>query len=214
MFAQKSGLRLVGLPLGPPFFMFFRTSTRLRFAGTMLDLVNNTEQLRKIEEIVRPVCRVHGMDLVDARFHLHRGPVLKVIIERAGASETRQSGVSIADCQAVSQDLSTAMDAYEEIGLSGEYRLEVSSPGLDRPLFRLDDFRRFEGNEIKLQTGEPVQGRKRFRGTLLGVEGDHIRLRTDDSEVVIPHRDIAKANIVYRFEDETGVPDKARHSKG
>jgi ribosome maturation factor RimP len=179
----------------------------------MQELVNDMEQLRKIEAIVRPVCRVHGMDLVDARFLFHRGPILRVIIERTGTSATRESGVSIADCQAVSQDLSTAMDANDEVGPSGEYRLEVSSPGLDRPLFRLDDFRRFAGDEVKIQTSTPVQGRKRFQGTVLAVEENCIRLLQEDSEVVIRHGDIAKAHLVYRFDDDPGVTGKARHSK-
>ncbi|HKU39192.1 MAG TPA: ribosome maturation factor RimP, partial [Polyangiales bacterium] len=103
------------------------------------------------------------------------------------------------DCQAVSRDLSTALDVAEGLTPEGAYRLEVGSPGLDRPLFSLSDFARFAGEKVRLQTHRPIDGRRRFSGTLVGVEGNDIRLDQDGQVFTVPHSEIAKANLVYRF---------------
>ena len=155
-----------------------------------------SEQLRRIEDIVTPICLAHGLEMVDARFCYDRGMILRVMIERVSPGPGGPSGVSIQDCQAVTHDLLTALEVEREATLRGEYRVEVSSPGLDRPLFRLKDFRRFEGNEVKIQTSKPLLGRRRFRGRLLGVEGEDIRIEQDGAVVTIPYPDIAKANLV------------------
>lgn len=149
-----------------------------------------------------PVCRAHRVDLVDARLQREPGgQVLRVIIERTGADPTAVGGgVSLEDCKQVSRDLSEALEVHEDVVPAGKYRLEVTSPGLDRPLIRLSDFERFAGHEVKLQTQRPLDGRRRFRGPLLGVSGEKVRLEQDGAEVEVPYEDITKANIVYRFE--------------
>src|SRR5688500_2588802 len=120
----------------------------------------------RLEAIAAPVCKAHGVEIVDCSFGREPGgAVVRVLIDRAGA------GVSLADCQNVSRDLSTALDV-EGQDIPGPYRLEVSSPGLDRPLVKKHDFEKFAGKEIKLQTRIPVGDRRNFRGTLLGVEGE------------------------------------------
>ena len=162
-------------------------------------IANDPEQLQVLSEIAAPVCRAHGLLLVDARFHVERGTILRVLIEREEADRQARGGVSLADCQAVSEDLSVALDVDERTAPLGAYRLEVSSPGLDRPLFKLDDYRRFLGQEVKIQTGRAVSGRKRFRGKLLGVEGEDIRIEQDGAPVVIRYREIQKANLVFEF---------------
>jgi ribosome maturation factor RimP len=107
--------------------------------------------------------------------------------------------VSLADCQHVSRDLSTALDVAEGVTPEGAYRLEVGSPGLDRPLFSLSDFARFAGEKVRLQTLRPVDGRRRFSGVLLGVRGEEINLEQDGQVLTLQHSEIAKANLVYRF---------------
>jgi ribosome maturation factor RimP len=186
--------------LGPPFFLAFFGEISGAAFEVQRRITNDPEQLRTLSEIVAPVCRAHGLLLVDARFHVERGTVLRVLIEREEeARQAQGGGVSLADCQAVSEDLSVALDVDERTAPLGAYRLEVSSPGLDRPLFKLDDYKRFLGREVKIQMGKAVSGRKRFRGTLLDVEGENIRIEQDGAPVVIRYAEIHRANLVFEF---------------
>ena len=82
---------------------------------------------------------------------------------------------------------------------SGAFRLEVSSPGLERPLVKLADFERFAGREVKLKTRTPIDKQRRFRGMLRGVVDERVELDENGKVVRIPHEDIAQANLVYRF---------------
>ena len=115
----------------------------------------------------------------------------------------------------MSRDLSTALDLHEE-DMPAKYHLEVSSPGLERPLVKLKDFERFSGKEIKLKTREPIEppvseetggkkarakrSRKSFQGLLKGVHGEEVELDLDGTLVRIPHAAIVRAHLVYRFE--------------
>ncbi len=170
--------------------------------------LNGSAHLAQLRQVVEPVCAAHGVALVDARFSSDYGLVLKVLIERPGADIKRGAGVSLDDCQGVSRDLSTALDVAEGVTPSGNYRLEVGSPGLDRPLFSLSDFARFSGQPVKLQTHTPVAGRRRFSGSLLGVEGDAVKLEQDGQMVLVPHCEIAKANLVYFHGAAASSPKK------
>lgn len=161
--------------------------------------INSSENLSQLRAVVEPICAAHGVSLVDARFATEHGFVLKVLIERPGADPRGGAGVSLEDCQGVSRDLSTALDVAESVVPSSAYRLEVGSPGLDRPLFSLADFARFSGKEVRVQTHEPVQGRRRFSGKLQGVEGDAIKLEQDGQLITLQHSEIAKAHLVHRF---------------
>jgi ribosome maturation factor RimP len=161
-------------------------------------MLKDTNQLERLRELVAPVCRAHGLELVDARFVTDHGAVLRVLIERPDAT-TGQSGVSLADCQAVSRDLSTVLDVENEAVPRGSYRLEVGSPGLERPLFSRRDFERFAGREVDVRTNRPFDGRRRLQGVLRGVEGEGIKLDVDGQELSVPLAEIAKANLVFRF---------------
>jgi ribosome maturation factor RimP len=156
-------------------------------------LMKSDPKKEKLEAIATPVCKAHGVEIVDVSFGREPGgAVVRVLIDRPGA------GVALADCQNVSRDLSTALDVEGE-DIPGPYRLEVSSPGLDRPLVKKGDFEKFAGKEIKLQTRIPVGDRRNFRGTLLGVEGEDVQLELDGKPVKIPYQDIAKANLVFKI---------------
>lgn len=161
---------------------------------------------RAIEEIAEPVCRARGVELVDVQWTADRGgPVLRVLIDRERPDmEYGQpgSGVSIDDCQGVSRDLSTALDVHEKVVPSGRYRLEVSSPGLDRPLTKRRDYERFAGREIKIQTRSPLPGtpdRKKVQGVLTGLDGDVVRIEEGSTKWDVPFAEIVKANLVFRF---------------
>ena len=161
--------------------------------------MNGSERLAALRQVIEPICAAHGLSLVDARFSNEHGFVLKVLIERPGSDVKSGAGVSLDDCQHVSRDLSTALDVAEGVTPQGTYRLEVGSPGLDRPLFSLTDFERFAGETVRVQLHSPVAGRRRYSGKLLGVDGELVKLEQDGQLVTLPHVEIAKANLVYRF---------------
>ena len=172
-------------------------------------MLNGKEQLERLREIAAPVCSAHGLALVDARFASeHGGLVLRVLIERpdqpessgsASPQQERGSGVSLGDCQAVSRDLSTLLDVESPDLLPGRYRLEVGSPGLDRPLLTPQDFQRFAGREVRVRTSRPIDGRKQLEGVLQGLAGDCVKLSADGHEWSVPLDLISKANLVFRF---------------
>lgn len=161
---------------------------------------------RAIEEIAEPVCRAHGVELVEVQWTMDRGgPVLRVLIDRERPDMPASdpgSGVSIDDCQGVSRDLSTALDVHDRVIPSGRYRLEVSSPGLERPLTKRRDYERFVGREVKIQTRVPFPGtadRKKVTGVLRGLDGDVVRIEEGSTKWEVPFADVIKANLVYRF---------------
>ena len=102
--------------------------------------------------------------------------------------------MTIDDCADISRTISALLDVADPI--AGAYTLEVSSPGIDRPLVRPEDYDRFAGFEAKLELARPIDGRKRFRGRLLGRDGDRIRVVTDTGEVALPLADVARAKLV------------------
>lgn len=153
-----------------------------------------------LEQIIDPICRAHGVELVEVRYLREpKGAVIRVIIDRDVPGIEVGSGVSLEDCTAVSRDVSTSLDVHEDLLPSGAFRLEVSSPGLERPLVKLADFERFSGREVKLRTQTPIERQRRFHGKLLRVVDQSIELDQDGKVLLIPYADIAQANLVYRF---------------
>lgn len=118
-----------------------------------------------------------------------RGFLFRIYIDR-------ETGATVEDCSQVSRQVGAMLDAEEVF--QDKYTLEVSSPGIDRPLFTLDDFRRFAGKRAKLRMTLPIEGRRQFQGILLRVDGDVIYLRMDESEqeIKLPFSGIEKANLV------------------
>lgn len=160
-----------------------------------------TEQLLdSLEQLIAPICRAHGVDLVDVRYLREPGgAVIRVIIDRPLPGPEVGSGVSLEDCTAVSRDVSTTLDVHDDFLPPGGYRLEVSSPGLERPLVKLADFERFAGHEVRVRTRTAIERQRRFHGRLLRVVDRSIELDQDGRVLLIPHEDIAQANLVYRF---------------
>lgn len=107
-------------------------------------------------------------------------------------------GITVDDCATVSRQISAILDVEDPI--AGEYMLEVSSPGMDRPLFTLDQFRRFSGEQVKIRLRSPFEGRRNFKGALVGVEGDEVVVVVDEHEYLLPIELIDKAQVIPRFE--------------
>lgn len=170
------------------------------WAGPPFFFPNGETELAKLDEIRRVAVGVierFGCDLVQATFHREpRGHVLRLFVEKRGADPETGSGVDHALLSAVSRDVGTALDA--EGTIDHAYTLEVSSPGLERPLLRREDFVRFSGRQAKLKTRAPVDGRRRFTGVLERVRGDDVELRLKSGDTArIPLGAIDKANLVF-----------------
>ena len=153
--------------------------------------MSDTAQAR-VEAIVAPALSARGYALVRLKIGGGSPQVLQIMVERADGS-----GVGIDDCARVSRGLSPILDVEDPI--PGGYVLEVSTPGIERPLTRLSDFTRFAGQEAKVELVRPLDGRKRFQGKLLGVEGKAVRLEQDGAPLELPFDEIATARLVVAF---------------
>lgn len=145
--------------------------------------------IAKIVELIEPTVTALGLELWGIE-HLQQGKysLLRIYIER-------EAGVAIEDCEQVSKQVSALLDVEDPI--AGEYTLEVSSPGLERPLFSARQFSQYIGSEVKLRLHSPIQGRRKFKGKIVVVEGDSIRLQADGVDYDLSFSDVDKANIVF-----------------
>ena len=131
-----------------------------------------------------------GYELVRVAVLGRQRPTVQIMADRADGQQ-----ISVTDCEAISHALGAVIDVADPI--PGEWELEVSSAGIDRPLTRRKDWNRFAGHLAKAETGIPLDGRKRFSGVVLGADETHARLRLDDgAEVALPLQDIRKAKLV------------------
>ena len=128
-----------------------------------------------------------GFELVDAELAGGHHVVLRVYIDNP-------NGVSIDDCADVSRQLSAILDVEDPF--SGSYSLEVSSPGFDRPLVKPADFERFAGEVIKVKLRQPIEGRRNFKGRLLGLTGEDVVLLVDDQQISLALDGIERARLV------------------
>jgi ribosome maturation factor RimP len=148
----------------------------------------------ELRALVEPVVVHAGFELVDASLTRGRHPwLLRVIID----TPLGDGRVSVDACAEVSREIGTCLDAADAV--PGPYRLEVSSPGLDRVLAREKDFSAACGSEIQLETRRPLDGRRRFRGRLVSFDGSTARIALDVGEVGIPFDEVARAHRVYEF---------------
>ncbi|MGD2119421.1 MAG: ribosome maturation factor RimP [Chromatiales bacterium] len=146
-------------------------------------------QTAQLTELVRGVVEAMGYEMVGVELlsQGQRHSTLRVYIDS-------EDGITLDDCASVSHQLSGVLDVEEPI--SGNYNLEISSPGLDRPLFEEAHYDRFAGNEITVKMRVPVDGRKKFKGLLLGREAHNILMRVDGQELALPFSQIEKARLV------------------
>ncbi len=152
----------------------------------------------RVSAVAGPVLQGMGYRLVRIKISGEAGCTVQIMAERPDGS------MQIEDCEAISRALSPVLDVADPIDRA--YRLEISSPGIDRPLVRRSDFERFTGHLVKVEMAVAHEGRKRFRGMLDGVEGDAVRLHRDDAkageeaDVLLTMEDIAEARLVLTDE--------------
>jgi ribosome maturation factor RimP len=143
----------------------------------------------EVEELITPAIEAMGYDIV--RVQLSGGDRLRLQV----MAERRSDGsMNVDDCAEVSRAVAAILDVEDPI--DSAYTLEVSSPGIDRPLTRLADFDRFAGFEARIETALPVDGRRRFRGRLLGTRGTDIAMVCEEDEITLPFADVQKAKLV------------------
>ena len=145
-----------------------------------------------IGDMLEPGIRSLGYELVGVEFRTGSkgGSLLRVYIDS-------ENGISADDCQKVSYQVSGVLDVEDPI--PGHYTLEVSSPGLDRLLFRPEDFERFAGQLIKLRVAYPVEGQRRFKGLLLGMQDRNVIIKQDDMEISLPFDQVEQARLVPEY---------------
>jgi ribosome maturation factor RimP len=142
-------------------------------------------------QLLEPVLESLGYELVELEFHPQgRSSLLRVFIDREG-------GVTLDDCEKASRQVSAVLDVEDPI--PSAYTLEMSSPGLDRPLRKSGDYTRFAGRQAKLELLIPREGRRRFTGTLRGLESDEVLIEVDEVTHRLPLSEIAKARLVPEF---------------
>ncbi len=148
-------------------------------------------KLEVLCELVEPIAKSLGCVLWGIEF-VSQGRLtqLRVFIDR-------EEGVGLEDCEGVSRQLSAVLDVEDPI--AGEYTLEVSSPGLDRPLFTLKQYADLAGNQVNMRLRVPFEGRRKYRGVISGVEGDEVIIVCDDHEYLFPFDAIEKANVIPQF---------------
>lgn len=153
-------------PLGP----FFIFATKFGFA--MTDLIAKTAIDRRLADIVGPVIEDLGFELVRIRLMGGRTSILQIMADRP------EGGIEIDDCAKISTAVSAVLDVEDPV--EENYTLEVSSPGIDRPLTRVKDFQMWKGWEARIETTELIDGRRRFKGTLQGVENEEILIEIEE----------------------------------
>jgi len=160
-----------------------------------LDLVAQTEQERRIRQMIEPALGDLGMELVRVRVMAGRRTTLQLMVEREGGAPT-----DVEDCATASRRVSELLDANDPI--SGAYTLEVSTPGIDRPLTRVGDFGRWEGHLVKIELKMPVDGRRRFQGVILSETGGEATIELEDGETGLTFRidELSKASLVLTDE--------------
>jgi len=146
----------------------------------------------QLGDMLEPGITSMGYELVGVEFQTggKSGGLLRVYIDS-------EAGISAEDCQKVSYQVSGVLDVEDPI--PGHYTLEISSPGLDRMLFRKQDFERFAGQLIKLRTTYPIEGQRKFKGRLLGLQGENVVFEQDDMEISLPFDQIEQARLVPEY---------------
>ena len=155
--------------------------------------------LERVRDIATRVAAVYGLEIFEITMRRESGgEVLRVVLDRPGPAATPEDSVSIADCEKVSHELSTILDVEDAI--PGAYTLEVSSPGLDRPLRHADDYRRFAGRAAKIVTRQPVNRQTAFAGRIRGIDGENVLFENEGGkEVRLPLNLISRARLDVEF---------------
>jgi ribosome maturation factor RimP len=150
--------------------------------------VHEKDVISQVWRLVEPVCEYKGMELVHVEYqHEPHGRILRIYIDRI-------NGVTLDDCVDISRMVGDLLDM--ELEPIGPYHLEVSSPGLNRPLSKKTDFEKYRGKKAMLKTHQPLNGQKKFKGVLSGISEENVMLLIDEKMVGIPFNDIHKAQLI------------------
>lgn len=152
------------------------------------DLIAKAAIDRRLAEIITPVIEDMGFELVRVRLMSGKSTTLQVMADRP------EGGIEVDECAKISQAIGAVLDVEDPI--LDEYSLEVSSPGIDRPLTRLKDFDAFEGYEAKIETTELIDGRRRFKGELAGVEGGEVLINVEEGTIGLQFDWLSDAKLV------------------
>jgi ribosome maturation factor RimP len=164
-------------------------------SGEKYFLASKAKIVNQVKELAESLCQAEGMELVHVEYQREpSGRTLRLYIDKPG-------GVTLDDCVNISRQLGDILDV--NLDSDGSYNLEISSPGPDRPLGKKEDFERFKGKEARIKVAEPVDGKKNFKGVLLGIAGDVVTLLIDDKKVTIAFQKILKARLV-NYNGENG----------
>ncbi len=155
--------------------------------------------LTRIETLLTPAIEALGYDLVRLRLEGSGRKRLQIMAEPKDGRP-----MSLEDCSEISRVVSALLDVEDPI--AGAYSLEVSSPGIDRPLTKAQDFARFAGEGAKLELNTPIAGRKRFAGQLLGIENDQVLLLAEGERIALPLAGIHKAKLAPKAAPEAAMP--------
>jgi ribosome maturation factor RimP len=156
------------------------------------DLIAKAAIDRRISEIITPVIEDMGFELVRVRLMSGKSTILQIMADKP------EGGIEVDDCAEISQAVSAILDVEDPI--LDEYTLEVSSPGIDRPLTRLKDFEMFEGYEAKIETSEMIDGRRRFKGELAGVEDGEVLINVAEGTIGLKFDWLSDAKLVLTDE--------------
>ena len=150
--------------------------------------------ITKIRQIIEPTATDKGFEIVRLLFQGDdANRTLQIMVEKID-----RTGMQIDDCEKLSKTFSALLDVEDPI--TSRYMLEVTSPGIDRPLVRLNDYERFKGYEAKLETLTPIEGRKRFRGKIVGIQENNVVFLFEEKEMQIPFSQVSKAKLVLTDE--------------
>ena len=152
------------------------------------DLIAKAAIDRRMAEIITPVIEDMGFELVRVRLMSGKSTTLQIMADKP------DGGIEVDDCAEISQAIGAVLDVEDPI--LDEYTLEVSSPGIDRPLTRLKDFEMFEGYEAKIETSEMIDGRRRFKGELAGVEEDEVLINVSEGTIGLKFDWLSDAKLV------------------
>lgn len=151
-----------------------------------------TEASVQISELIKSTVEGLGFELVRVTYGGGRKPTLQIMAERPDGT------MSVQDCADLSREVSLILDVEDP--LPGEYLLEVSSPGVDRPLTRTKDFERWVGFEVKVELEHAIDERRRFKGRMTSFNGSDVVIDTEEGQVVLPYSDVSKAKLILTDE--------------
>ena len=154
----------------------------------MNDLISSSEIEKKISSIISPTIETLGYELVRVRLVPGETSTLQIMADR------RSGEIDVEDCSIISRDISVLLDVEDPI--NDAYILEVSSPGIDRPLTRLKDFSNWQGYEVKLETYELINGQRRFKGEIYNIEKDNITLANNGKFIELSFELISEAKLI------------------